>query len=1005
MQNLEIQLLGGLNVRRDGAAVTGFNSSKVAALLAYLAVSGRPHQRDALAGLFWGEMADVAAANNLRQALTNLRKLFDPYLAVTRDTVAFDRTAPCFLDVESFSSLLRLSGGQPAGQRMGLLRQALALYHGDFLEGFYVRDAPDFEDWVLTQRVRLRELALQGWGDLTTLLLDGGDYPEAIRAVGRLLAMDPWREEAHRQRMLALARCGQRSAALAQYHACREILRREFDAEPSAETTALYDRVRAALRGPRHNLPARVTGFVGREAEMAELRRLVAAPNKRLVTILGPGGAGKTRLALELAASCEPAFLNGVWFVSLAAVDPNQPDGLAAAIADALHHPLVGSRSPRQQLIDLLRQRELLLVLDNLEHLLDSTPWFSELLVEAPEVKILATSRERLNLQAEQTFHLRGLALPGAAAPEPERSPAVQLFASRAERVHPDFSLDDDTLAAVVRICRLVEGLPLGVELAAAWVDQLSCDEIADEIAGSLNFLTTARRDVSPRQRSLRATFDWSWGRLTQEQQITLQRLAVFQGVFAREAAVEVAKASLPELSALVDKSLVWRRGTNYQLHEVVRHFAEEELRQAGEAETIRDRHALHYAGLLKESTLRLHGHQQKLALDALEREVDNLRAAWRRLTTQADGVGIAAATDGLYAWLILRSRFREGHTAFGAARLALEGGADRLTYNRAKAREGRFLASLSDFDPALALLHEALAELRQLDAPDEVAFVLNHVGGTARLRGDLETAEACLRECLALRQATGDLGGQAVAWLELAGVRFMEGDFAATRDVCRQGLAIAEAAGDLQTTAHLLTGLSLSLRELGQYEESKSCGRRGLGIYEELEDSYGLLQACLTLGELSRRMGDSQGARQLCQRAVALGQEIGDRSGEADGCYRLGQIAAGLGESEEALNQLRAALALAHEISLTPLILDTLLEIGCVLAGEGAAAARAAALLSFVRDQPQFAQRQRDRARARLAALPPATALRPLTMDEAVALGLSLRPGLHLASHHSDRA
>ena len=206
MAILEIRLLGGLQVRYDDADAPHFVSSKVPALLAYLAVNRRPHQRDALAGLLWGELPDAAAANNLRQALTNLRKLLDPHLLITRDTVAFDHSVPHFLDVEAFMDRLRLSGGQPAGQRAGLLRQALALYQGEFLEGFYVRDAPDFEDWALVQRVHLRELALHGWDTLTGLLLASGDYDGANDAAGRLLAMDPWREEAHRQRMLALDR-------------------------------------------------------------------------------------------------------------------------------------------------------------------------------------------------------------------------------------------------------------------------------------------------------------------------------------------------------------------------------------------------------------------------------------------------------------------------------------------------------------------------------------------------------------------------------------------------------------------------------------------------------------------------------------------------------------------------------------------------------------------------------------------------------------------------------
>lgn len=295
---LHIHLLGGLIIKHHETPVTGFISNKAPALLAYLAVTRRPHRREALAGLLWGEMPIEAAANNLRQTLTNLRKLVDPYLTITRDEVAFAATAPYGLDVEDFVNLLGRQRAQPDASHLEPLRQAVALYRGDFLAGFYVRDAPDFEEWVLLQRVQLRDLAVDGLASLTQLLLESGQASEAIVASGQLLALDPWREEAHRWRMLALARCGQSSAALAQYQSCRAILRREFNVEPSDDTTTLYERVRAAQTGRRHNLPASVTSFVGRHKEMAELRSLLTSPQTRLLTLVGPGGAGKTRLAL-----------------------------------------------------------------------------------------------------------------------------------------------------------------------------------------------------------------------------------------------------------------------------------------------------------------------------------------------------------------------------------------------------------------------------------------------------------------------------------------------------------------------------------------------------------------------------------------------------------------------------------------------------------------------------------------------------------------------------------
>ncbi len=992
--DLEIFLLGGLQVRQNGAAVASFMSSKAPALLAYLAVTGRPHQREALAGLLWGEMPDAAAANNLRQVLSNLRKLFDPHLLITRDTVAFNRAAPHFLDIDAFSELLRLSSGQPAGQRAGLLRQALSHYQGDFLHGFYVRDAPDFEDWALVERVRLRDLALGALDQLTQLLLESGQCQEAVESSARLLAMDPWREEAHRWRMLALARCGQHSAALAQYQSCRKVLSQEFDAAPAAETTALYQRIRAAMNGPRHNLPAALTGFVGRQQELAELHSLLASPNTRWLTILGPGGAGKTRLAVETARAGQSMFLNGVWFVPLTAAAPAGPEALAAAIAQAVGCPLNGPDAPEQQLLAFLRSRELLLVLDNLEEWLDAAGWLSGLLAQAPEVKVLATSRQRVDLQAERVYTLEGLPTPPPATADPSAFAAVQLYLRRVRRVEADFVLEGEEAAAAAQICRLVQGLPLGIELAAAWTTQLSSAEIAAQIERSLDFLATSRRDVHPRQRSLRAVFDWSWSRLPAPEQAAFARLAVFSGPFTRAAAEQVAGATPAILGALLDKSLAWRRGQLYQLHQVASQFGCEKLSQAGEAEATHARHARHYARFLAHLQEQTGGRYQPAGLAEIEQELDNVRAAWQRLIDAADVAGLADAAAGYYPYLAIRSHFREGYAAFAAARLALQplataGPLERLTYAQATARAGRFLSFLSRYAEARPLLEESLAIFTELGNRDEMAFALSQLGGTERMEGNLALAEEHLRACLALRQETGNLAGQAVAQLELAGVSFLAGDFAATQAGCQEGLAAAEAAGDMQTAAHLLTGLSLSSRELGQFDQALAYGRRSQAIYEQLGDRYGQLQAALTLGELSRQMGDLAQARRFSQEATQLSQEIGDRSGEASSHYRLGRIAAGLGEREEALRHLRLTLEIGQEIGEAPLVLDTLLEIGCLL-GAGNARERGAQILAALLAQPQLPERQRQRVSQALAALPAPPVGRPApSLEEAAALAL----------------
>lgn len=937
-----------------------------------------------MAALLWGELSDPAAANNLRQVLTSLRKSLEPFLLISRDTVELNPAHPYTLDVATFEALLAPAPGLALGERIGRLQAAADLYQGDFLEGFYVRDAPEFEEWMLAQRARYRELALHSLHTLSQHHLDAGHYGAVIDGATRLLALDPWREETYQHLMLALARTGQRSAALAQYQRCRRLLGQELGVEPSAETIALYERIRASLRGPRHNLPATTTDFVGREAEVAELHGLLApraglSPEARLVTILGPGGVGKTRLALETARVCEPIFLNGVWFVShapragLTETQHNGPDALVFVLADALGCALSGAAAPKVQLLAYVRGRELLLILDNLEEWTDVVPWLCELLAAAPGVSILASSRERLNVQAERVFALDGLPVPPPESSDPQAFAAVQLFVRRAQRVQPGFALTALESAAVALICRAIQGLPLGIELAAAWAHQLSCTEIANEIESGLDFLATTRHDVPLRQRSLRAVFDWSWGRLSADEQAVFRRLALFRGPFSRAAATQVTDASLPVLAALAGKSLVWRHGQSYQLHEVARRFAWDKLGQAGETNAIAARHARYYVGFLAQREEQLKGRDQRTAPAEIAGEIEDVRAAWQRIIEMRDIGGIAAATGGLYHFCVLRSQFREGLEAFHAARLALQEIAqtDRTTclaYNRVLTREARFRSSLSQYEQAQDLLAAGLQALRALDAPAEVAFTLGHMGGIARLQGNLDLAESHLHECLALRRQIGDEWGQAIALLELAGVAFMREDYQVTHLHCAEGLALSESSGDLQTTAHLLTGLSLSYRELGQYTPAQEFGRRSLATYEEIGDQYGVLQACLTLGELNRQLGDHRAARTFCERAVAVSREIGDRSGEADGRYRLGQIAAGLGERDEALRQLRPALGLADEIGETLMIGDILLEIAYLLAEKDAA--RSGQILACLMAHPQLPEQRRARAASALARL-----------------------------------
>jgi predicted ATPase/DNA-binding SARP family transcriptional activator len=657
MAPLSLALLGAFQVERDGQPVIGFESLKVRALLAYLVIeANRPHQREALAGLLWPDLPDERARTNLRQALANLRLVIGdrgaipPFLFVTRETIQFNLASDHWLDVAAFTAHLAACRTHPhrrivtcrsCAQRM---EQAAALYRGSFLDEFFLSDSAAFEEWVARQREWFHQHVLQALARLAAYDERRGAYEEARRSARRQVELEPWCEEAHQQLMRALWFSGQRSAALAQYETCRRILTDELGVEPAPETTALYKRIRdhaaQALRSDGTDralrptpLPVPPTALVGREAELADLADMLANPACRLLTLVGPGGIGKTRLAVQAAAEQRAGFPDGVAFVPLA---PLGSDAfLVPAIAEAVGLTFSSRPDSKVQLLNYLQEKELLLLLDNFEHLLAGAELLGDILRHAPGVSILATSRERLNVQAEWVVEVAGLQVPREDRAEGITDySAVALFLQSARRVQAGFALSEVEQRSVVQICRLVEGMPLGIELTAAWVRALSGAEIAHQIECGLGFLTTSLRDVAERHRSLHAVFEHSWSLLSAEERCVFGRLSVFRGGFGREAAEQVAGATLSLLAALVDKSLLRRIPTGrYDMHELLRQYAAEQLQAAGETEQTRDRHLAFFLALAETAEPEVHGAQQEQWFDRLEADHDNLRAAleWGR--------------------------------------------------------------------------------------------------------------------------------------------------------------------------------------------------------------------------------------------------------------------------------------------------------------------------------------------------------------------------------------
>jgi len=986
-----VRLFGFVQVECDGAHIYGFESEKALALLGYLTLQHRPVARRHLAGLFWGEKSETRALSNLRRVLHNLTRLLPGCLEVTRHTVQFLPSDQCQTDAAQFEALT--ATGRPAD-----LAEAVRLYRADLMEGMSFPDCPEFEIWLVGEREFWRQRVIQGLQTLIEHHRRRGDDEQGILFASRLLALAPWREEGHRRLMRFLARSGRRAAALAQYETCRRILQKELGVPPSPETRALYERIRDAP-APRHNLPLDPTPFVGRSAELAEIARSLADDACRLLTLVGPGGVGKTRLALQAARAEVHTFLHGVFFVPLAGLE--EPRLLAAAIAEALDLRLKGREPATAQLLAYLRDKELLLVLDNFEHLL--TPPHAagavspvlEILQQAPEVKVMVTSRQRLNLRWEWIVEVSGLTYPDCQAPTEAGHSAVALFVQSARRAHRR-SLADE-MEEVAHLCRLLEGLPLGIELAAAWTGEYSCAEIGRQIERGLDALVSSARDYPPRHRSLRAVCDHSWSLLNPAEQQAFRRLAPFAGSFDREAALAVTGARRATLSALVEKSLLRETHVGrYLLHAVLRRYAEEQLnRSPQETEATRERFCAHYADFLHRQEGALQGPHQKSALQAIESEIEHLRRAWEWATERRDADALQKSAYSLYLFHEMQGRYQDGVALFGAAVEVCEArpaAEDEPLLGRLLAHWGWFLHRTDAGETARAALERGLALAQRLDDREYVPLLLVHLGDAARVRGEYEQAESFLRWGLHLYRHLEDQAGVARALNMLGIVASIRGEHATARACFEESLALHRELGAPFGIALALNNLGIALDEAGDPDAAQALYLECLSIRQDLGDHYGMAAVLGNLGVIADSRGRPEEARRYYEHCIKIAREFNYRamiagllnnlgtldckrgdyaaaerrfreslelSAESDDLRRmaltlnrLGKAQIEAGHISEAWASLRRALRLAHQVQALPVLLEGLLHVATLLAREGRAE-QAAALLTFVAGHP----------------------------------------------------
>jgi len=719
-----------------------------------------------------------------------------------------------------------------------------------------------------------------------------------------------------------------------------------------------------------HTLPTPLTSFVGRDEEIAAIRDLLAMPACRLLTLLGPGGIGKTRLALETAARLEDAFADGVVFTALQAV-PNV-DELAGAVATTLGLPQTGQQEPRVHIREYLRDKHLLLILDNFEHLVDGADLVTEVLEAAPRVLCLVTSREALNLQEEWLYPLDGLDLPARpVAADLASTGAVRLFVERAQRVNRAFSLADEQ-DAVVRICRLVEGMPLAIELAATWTKTLSCAVIAEEIAQNIALLTTSMRNIPERHRSVKAAFDQSWQRLADGERAVFARLALFQGSFTLDAAALVGGASPSILATLVDTSFVRRMPDGrYHLHELLRQYAEERLREAPEtfAATM-EAHKRYYISFLGQRLRAISGGRQVEAIREIAAEIENIRAAWRRAAAQADVEAIQQAVHTLSTFNIIRGPYQEGVAALDLAVHSLRSTPPSPLRDQTLAdvlrelgyfwiRIGRFVEAKTALDESVGLYTTGGFEPPLGTATDPV---FGH-GILALAQGSYVEAARLGEQAYQRSVAAGHTSNQSYALYILANAALAQGQTDTAQRCIQQAYDLAEGNEDRWFMSYCLNELGNVACARGAYGEARRHYQASYALREEFDDPQGMAVALSLLGKAALLEGKYVEAQAVYARSVAIYREIGDRGGLAEALHGSGRAAGAADDYAQARAYLHEALRIAAGMRFAPLVLAILVSSAEVVLQDGLAETGWEAL-AFTAQHPLSDRETRDRAR-----------------------------------------
>ncbi len=1013
--NLRLQLFGTFSAKNRFSQEIPFRDDKVRALLAYLVVErNQAHLRQNLLELFWGDSPQERAQHSLRMALTRLRKSLDQadarkMLEITRQSVQLHLSSEKhWIDEVEFTGLVSKCEGYSFTDLaryhfvIEWMVKAIDLYRGNFLEGVNLHNCSSFDDWLMLHQSHYEQQALNLLDLLTEHALVNKQTKTAESYAYRQLEILPWLENPHRQLMRAFAQRSQYQLVQQQYQKCIQILETELGTEPDEETRNLYTQLKSdsqdkppvpIIPASKHlivsnNLPAMHTSFFGREVERDKMIHSLLDDTVSLITIVGQGGVGKTRLTLDAVQQIlkHPSFLDGIWFIpldGLHADDKNLYQTIANTIAKSMGIDLRKPSTPYEQLLELLLNRKLILILDNFEQLIsgenDGVDFVINLLTRAPHIKLVVTSRRPLNLQLETTITLDGLPVPQKPDNNAYTFSSVLLFLERGRRANDSFSINAENLSTIVEICRIMDGMPLALEMAAVQLRVMSCQQILDTLKTNLDLLKSRMRDLPTRHKSMQAVFDWSWSLLDPDDQSIFSELSVFRGGFTSEAAQAITGASSEQIHTLIDHSLIRFDGNRYSLHELLRQFAFEKLALP---EAIQAKHSRFYLEFLRIRRERLIQKDLVQATAEIRQDWENIQQAWNwAISNQelSDFVDIIVSLGrylrnnnmiwfGEKLFQTALNTFQEHRHVIDSAKeiqrkealgqlwleiarcyiwsaqyeTCVNASRNAIQFGKAINKSalvaggylewGRALWRLGEYQKARELL-ENVVTLTPVQSWQAIQ-ALTTLGNIYSLWGKTEEALDYYQRALQIQKEADIWSNRVQVLNNLATIATMRGQFEQAVSLL---LEVLETSREFEqeyfqvTTFH---NLGLAHSELGQYAKSEDFFRQALDLSKQLQNRHNETEIWLGMAQLYRRMGQFQESEASLQQALTMCQQSGEKKAYCEALMQQALLLYGQSSYSDAGKACQQSVKLVKELGPTEMETDILITNGyCTLA------------------------------------------------------------------------